>query len=265
MRRPRQHAAETTHNQDRWLLTYADMITLLTAFFLMLYSMSVMSKGKFSQLAVSVRGGFNGSANGSTKILPGTGSTVNRLGLSATESRNYHQALENLTRYVEQSKLTGAVSTRSDQRGTVISLLADNMLFERGKADVRPDTAPVLAQVAEVLRSNSNKVAIEGHTCDLPIHTALFPSNWELSSARAGTILRYFTGDAGLPGSRFMASGYADTRPVASNDSDANRARNRRVDIVILKTDAQRDVDMAVRSEVRRITVDAGSEGALAE
>jgi chemotaxis protein MotB len=260
MRRPRYHHAESSHNQDRWLLTYADMITLLTAFFLMLYSMSVMSKGKFSQLAVSVRSGFSGSASGGGKLLPASGTSINLLGLSALEYRDYTQAMLNLRKYVEQNKLSGEVSTRSDERGIVISLIADNMLFERGKADLHANSTPVLTHVAKVLKSSPNRVTIEGHTCDLPIHTAQFPSNWELSSARAGALLRYFTGEQGLSASRFMAAGYADTRPLLSNTSEANRARNRRVDIVILKTDGQREVDLVRRAEIRRISVSGVSD-----
>jgi chemotaxis protein MotB len=261
MRRPRYHFTETTHNQDRWLLTYADMITLLTAFFLMLYSMSVMSKGKFSQLAVSVRSSFSGA--------PGTGNrdsdpnpSINQLGLPTADYQNYGQAVLDLRHYVEQTTQPGSVATRSDERGVVISLVADKMLFERGSAEIRAQSAPILERVAQVLRTNSNRVMIEGHTCDLPIHTAQFPSNWELSTARAAMLLRYFTERQGLPAARFTAAGYADTRPVAPNTSDANRARNRRVDIVILKTDARREVDLALRAEIRRITVD-GAAAAL--
>jgi len=260
MKRRRQHPAESSTNQDRWLLTYADMITLLTAFFLMLYSMSVMSKGKFTQLAISVRGVFNGGANNGGKIAPNSAAAVNPLGLSAEEYRNYLQAMRNLRQYVEQNKLTGSVSTRSDERGVVISLVADNALFARGKADLSPGSVPVLAHVAEILRTTTNRVAIEGHTCDLPIRTAQFPSNWDLSTARASTVLRSLIGEQGLSPRRFMASGYGETRPLAPNTSEANRARNRRVDIVILKTEAQREIDRAVRAEVERITVNGVSD-----
>jgi len=261
MRRPRQPLPEIHNNQDRWLLTYADMITLLTVFFLMLYSMSVMSKGKFAQLAVSVRGGFSGASNGGGKLVPNAGTSTNTLGLSPKESANYTVAMRNLSQFVEQHNLSGAVSTRSDERGIVISLISDNMLFERGKSEVRPDSVNVLEHVAEVLRSSRSRVAIEGHTCDLPIHTAQFPSNWELSTARAGTLLRYFTSQQGLPTNRFMVAGYADTKPLVPNSSEQNRARNRRVDIVILKSEARRELDVALNAEIRRITVDSGGAG----
>jgi outer membrane protein OmpA-like peptidoglycan-associated protein len=207
-----------------------------------------------------VRSSFTGSSSGGSKLLPGSGTSLNPLGLSAPEYRDYTQAMRKLRQYVEQNRLSGSVSTRYDERGTVISLIADNLLFERGKADLHANSAPVLNHVAQILKSTPNRVTIEGHTCDLPIHTAQFPSNWELSTGRAGALLRYFTEEQGLSGIRFMAAGYADTRPLVSNTSEANRARNRRVDIVILKTDAQREVDMGRRAEIRRITVSGVSE-----
>ena len=231
------------------------MITLLTAFFLMLYSMSVMSKGKFSQMATSVRGSFTGITKGGAKILPNGSAPVNQLGLAQSEYIKYTQAMRKLNKFVEQHKLTGEVSTRSDERGVVISLLSDKTLFERGKSDLRGDSSTLLDHVGQILQSVPNSIAIEGHTCDLPIHTAQFPSNWELSTARAGTILRYYTDQQGMPGRRFMAAGYADTRPLGPNSSEANRGRNRRVDIVILKSQAQRAVDAVQQAEIRRITV----------
>src|ERR1700736_2421097 len=104
MRRPRQHLPETSANNDRWLLTYADMITLLTAFFLMLYSMSVMSKGKFSQLALAVRGSFAGTASSGNRA-PSQVTPQNQLGLSSLEYPAYADSMRNLAQYVEQNKL----------------------------------------------------------------------------------------------------------------------------------------------------------------
>jgi chemotaxis protein MotB len=247
--------AEGHENLERWLLTYADMITLLTAFFLMLYSMSVMSKGKFNALATSVRSGFGGVTPGGRSILSGGGAHTARPGVvSDLAYEQYQEAMRNLSFYVEQHNLKGKVSTREDERGVVISLVADNMLFAKGSAQLDPSHNAVLNRVAQVVKAVPNRVQIEGHTCDLPIRTAQFPSNWELSTARAGAVLRYFTEKRGLPNTRFTAAGYAETRPLAPNTSEANRARNRRVDIVILKTDAQREADLLRRSEVRRIT-----------
>lgn len=254
---------EGHENLERWLLTYADMITLLTAFFLMLYSMSVMSKGKFNALATSVRSGFGGVTPGGRSILSGGGAHTARPGVVPDlVYEQYQDAMRNLSRYVEQHNLKGKVSTREDERGVVISLVADNMLFGKGSALLDPSHAAVLNRVAQVIKTVPNRIQIEGHTCDLPIRTAQFPSNWELSTARAGAVLRYFTEQRGLPNARFMAAGYAETRPLVPNTSEVNRARNRRVDIVILKTDAQREADLLRRSEVRRITAKKPEEAA---
>ncbi len=254
MRRRQQHV-EGDHQLERWLLTYADMITLLTAFFLMLYSMSVMSKGKFRQMAISVRSGFGGVMSGGKGLLP----SVRGAGPGDTDmpDRVYYQyrdAMRNLNRFVEQHHLKGQVEVHSDPRGTVISLLTDGLLFERGQAALRPMSTELLGHVAQVLSPLPNPIQVEGHTCDLPIHTAEYPSNWELSAARAATVVRYFIQQGYLPARRLAAAGYADTRPVGPNDTEAHRARNRRVEIVILKSEAQSRVDLQRLAEIQRIT-----------
>ncbi len=246
--------AERADNHERWLLTYADMITLLTAFFLMLYSMSVMSRGKFSMLATSVRSGFTRTQGRATTVPPGHGGNVHGDAQQVGAPNNYDSAVQNLSRFVEQHNLKGQVTTREDERGVVISMVADGLLFDRGKAQLKSESAHVLDIVADVVKQAPNHVQIEGHTCDLPIHTEQFPSNWELSASRAGAVLRYFTETAELTAVRFTVAGYADSRPLAPNDSENHRARNRRVEIVLLKTDAQRDVDLLRRAEIRRIT-----------
>ncbi len=242
-------------NLDRWLLTYADMITLLTAFFIMLYAMSVMSRGKFVQIASSVRGGFGGGVTeGGNGILPNGKTQAAHSGDAAGASyQHYQNAVQDLNNFVEQQKLKGAVNIRSDERGVIISLLSDGMLFQRGTAGLQPGSGELLRHVTDIIGTLPNHIQVEGHTCDLPIHTAQFPSNWELSTSRAGTILRYFTEQAGLPATRFSAAGYADTRPLVSNTSEERRARNRRVDIVILKTEAQRESELMRQSEIRRV------------
>lgn len=248
---------EKHDNVERWLLTYADMITLLTAFFLMLYSMSVMSKGKFQLVATSVRSGFG------TALTPGgqgilTSAHANEASNSTLTSESYHnyqEAMRELSLFVEQHRLGGQVNVHHEKRGVVISLLSDGLLFERGGSGLRSHSNALLHRVGRALKPLPNAIQVEGHTCDLPIHTTQFPSNWELSTARAGTILRFLTEEAGLPTVRLAAAGYAETRPLVANDSEAHRARNRRVDIVILKSDAQREADFKRDTEIKRITV----------
>lgn len=248
MIRPDIHSTRP-ENMDRWLLTYADMITLLTIFFLMLYSMSVMNKGKFNALASSARliSQFN---------VPKTPfSTSVGTGTSPNSGQNYEESMRNLSQFVEQHNLRDRVRVTQETRGVVISLLSDNMLFARGSADLQAAGMPLVAKVSHILRTVQNPIQVEGHTCDLPIRSPLFPSNWELSTARAGAVLREFTERYGITQNRFQASGYASTHPLNPNKDEVSRARNRRVDIVIMKTEEQREADVLRRSELRRVLI----------
>ncbi|MCX6378685.1 MAG: OmpA family protein [Armatimonadetes bacterium] len=252
MIRRRVSAPPASENLDRWLLTYADLITLLTIFFLLLYSMSVVSRGKFSSLASSVRGSLTPpkvsvTSNGAG-VLPGSPQSEN-------SEQKYVQSMQNLNQYVEQHRLKDKVSVAQETRGIVISMLADNMLFERGKAEVQGGASPLMAKVSRLLQTVKNTVQVEGHTCDLKINTPQFPSNWELSTSRAGAIVREFTERYSLDAKRFRAAGYASIRPVVPNISEGNRARNRRVDIVIMKTEGQREAEVIRKTELSRVLI----------
>lgn len=213
-------------NVDRWLLTYADMITLLVALFIMLYSMSAVNQEKFGALAQSMRREFQALPEHHGGKIIGTGQIVDPLEQQASQ----------LQQFLEQSGLQTQVRVRHEERGLVISLLSDGTLFDLGSADLKPSARQVLDRVAQVLRAVPNPVLIEGHTDNLPIRTAQYPSNWELSAARAARVLRYLVQKGGIPSHRLIAVGYADTRPLVPNTSPSNRAQNRRVDIAILKT-----------------------------
>lgn len=258
--------AEGEHeNAERWLLTYADMITLLVAFFIMLYSMSVMNQQKFQQLAISVRSGFGGSiTTGAPTIInqgggiTGTPSIVSNSGspspAAATpdptltamqhdaqvhiDSDRLDKAEQVMQAYIHQHKLQHVMQVKRDERGLVVTVMTDKMLFAPGDADLRPAEMGILNKVAHVINTIPNHVRVEGHTDNLPIHTDRFPSNWELSAVRATTVLRYFESQSVSAG-RLEAAGYADQRPIAPNNTAEGRATNRRVEIVILKQFSQ--------------------------
>lgn len=213
-------------NVDRWLLTYADMITLLVALFIMLYSMSAVNQEKFGAVAQSMRREFQALPEQDGGKVVGTGSIVDPV----------EQQVSRLQQFLQEKGLQSQVRIRREERGLVISLLSDGTLFDLGSADLKPSAKQVLDQVAEALRALPNPVLIEGHTDNLPIRTAQYPSNWELSAARAARVLRYLVQKGGIPAERLIAVGYADTRPLVPNSSPANRAQNRRVDIAVLKT-----------------------------
>jgi len=219
----------------RWLLTYADMITLLTAFFIMMYSMSVLNLEKFKAVAISVRSGFGGQVGGAGILdKGGVVYAQEHQGETPDPGPTLEAIMRYLSNYVRRHNLGDVVKIRITSRGLIISLTADGLLFERGQADLTPGARVVLDEVAVLLAKVKNDILVEGHTCDLPIATSAFPSNWELSTARATAVVRYLVERHHIAPDRIGAAGYADTRPFLPNTCEANRRRNRRVDVVIL-------------------------------
>lgn len=223
----------------RWLLTYADMITLLMAFFIMMYSMSVLNLAKFREAAISIRSGFGGIMPGQgPSILGSTGQMSVRPSPIAGDSTGIAwqivKPVQTLIRETPMIKDNARIYM--DHRGLVLSLASDKVLFAPGSADIRPEARSVLTNIAQVLRSVPNEVRVEGHTCNLPTRSGSYPSNWELSTARATNVVRYLIGSGNLSPRRISAAGFADTRPVVPNDYEEHRRLNRRVDFVILRT-----------------------------
>jgi len=245
-------------NAERWLLTYADMITLLVAFFIMLYAMSVTNQAKFVKLALSVRSGFgNGSSRTSIlqggqgegqhpKIAPTYQKEIEASNTSAMSAKSTPSSGKgrmnlltgDLETLIRKSKLGAHVGVRDDERGIVVSVRADQYTFDSGSAQLKPALKPVLKEMAAIIRKVPNLVRVEGHTDNLPIHNAAFSSNWQLSAMRASNVLTYLLESDSFNPDRFSSDGYADTRNLAPNDTDAHRAMNRRVDIVILNDQA---------------------------
>lgn len=241
MARKKQGGHERHDNTERWLLTYADMITLLMAFFIMIYSMSVLNLGKFHEAAFSIRGGFGGAFEGGKHLHrsePGSGNGISVIPHIFQHERPLREVKAELTEYTEKQKIMDKVTVLTEKRGVVVSILTDNMLFAAGSAEIQPTAFAMLNKVAGQLKRMSNEVMAEGHTCDLPISTSRYPSNWELSAARASSVVRYLT-QRGVKPARLMAVGYGEARPRVPNDTERHRAMNRRVDIVILDTDQE--------------------------
>lgn len=219
----------------RWLLTYADMITLLMAFFIMLYSMSILNTSKFNQVAVSIKSGFGG-------VFTGQGRSVMDFEArhegqpTAKNDRDYQEMVKNLQSIMQNNKLGRVMRMREDERGIVISLSTDQIVFARGKVELLPESEKILSPIANELKKIPNQLRVEGHTCDLRLVSKAYPSNWELSSARAGSVVRYLIEKKGISANRLSVSGYANYRPLVPNTSEENRAQNRRVDIVVLRS-----------------------------
>jgi chemotaxis protein MotB len=224
----------------RWLLTYADMITLLMAFFIMLYSMSILDLNKFRQVAISIRSGFGGLEHGQGRSILGTTAqfgTKPSPVIGDTVGVPW-QVVKKVQKLMKGNDEIGrSITLRADERGLIVSIATDKIVFSRGSAELSPEARRIISAVGKVLKDIPNYIRVEGHTCDLPIRSDRYPSNWELSAMRATTVVRYLIDELGFEPGRLCAVGYADTRNLVPNTSERNRAINRRVDIVVLKTD----------------------------
>jgi chemotaxis protein MotB len=228
----------------RWLLTYADMITLLLALFIILFSISTINKVKLQRLVRDLGGGFN-SQDAINNPPNGMTTSATKDDLQAMQSQ--------LQSYIQSQSLQKSVQTKitrdGKKRELVITLLSDKQLFESGKADIKPFTKKILDEVYRQLKGRQNEVRVEGNTDNVPISNSQFPSNWELSAARATGVARYFVEDDGMAARRISALGYGEYRPKFANDTDAHRASNRRVDVVILDTDAATNAQAAAEAQ----------------
>ncbi len=199
-------------NHERWLISYADFITLLFTFFAALYALSYMDKVKVEKFSGSLRQAFS----------------VIEQPIVLFEERTA-MVIEDIRQTIHDAP---GVSFKRDSRGTVITL-SDAVAFASGSADLKEEIKPLLDKVALVLKRHMTRVNIEGHTDNVPVGGPMYPSNWELSLGRAASVLRYLL-DQGLPPQNFSIAGYGEYRPIADNDTPEGRAKNRRVEIIIL-------------------------------
>lgn len=231
MRARRSRSADRPPSHDRWLVSYADLITLLFAVFAMLYASSTVDAKKLSAVVDSMKLVFAGTGanrsgvldSGSVHLLPAE--PLRRDDLSVVRSL----IASDLMREIEN----GQVTVETDQRGVVVSIREAGS-FPTGSAELPPQAKELFARLARRLHGIPNAVRVEGHTDDVPIRTPQYASNWELSTARATRVVAFLMNEADIEPGRLSAAGYAQFHPVARNDSPENRARNRRVDLVIL-------------------------------
>jgi len=224
----RRRKIDSGENLERWLLTYADLITLLLAFFIVMYSMSQVDNKKFGKVSEAL----NTILRGGSSVLKyqleqdKTGHGLLKLGNLRLVQQKIEERFRHLGRQEE-------LQTEVTERGLVIHIL-ESTLFDVGSAELKSRAMEVLDLVAEQVKNRPNHIRVEGHTDDRPIQTNVFPSNWELSSARATSVVRYISDNHGIAPDRISALGYGEFRPVKPNNSVENRAKNRRVDVVVL-------------------------------
>lgn len=261
--------------EQKWLSTYADMITLVLVFFVLLFSISQIDAEKFQTVAQSYRDrvifdfqpsivpgeypsemgdtidnpdgdveDFNKGPNKDDQGSIGDQLDAGQDSDTGVDDKSYEEWLEKEDRlgrlmdevdhFLEAEGLEEVITANRTERGVVL-VLSERILFETGEADIIEEGRPFLDKVGKLLQQIPNYVKVEGHTDSRPISTYRYPSNWELSTARASSVIRYFIDEHSLPSERFQSSGFADTKPVAPNDTPENLQKNRRVEIVILE------------------------------
>ena len=226
---------EEHENSERWLLTYADLITLLLAFFIMMYTFSKKDAQKYEEVATHLRAIFSGGSGVAYRGGASSGSTILEVGSKGTQSDEIKKQLEQQVGTLSSNNNNkDNISIYSDQRGTVIRIM-DKAFFDEGKAELKERARSALDKIVPVVKQVNNHISIEGHTDNVPISTNEFKSNWELSVRRSTEVVRYFIERGGINPERISASGYAEYRPLAQNDTPGNRALNRRIEIIVAK------------------------------
>jgi chemotaxis protein MotB len=250
----RKKAHEKEANHERWLVSYADFITLLFAVFVTLYAMSQTDKKKIEEVVESMRDSFGYSKSspasrpsviesGTMSVIPAlhkaSMSAPKRGGRSKGGEKDFKTTKASIEAYLMKVGAQQKVSVTINQRGLVVSL-KEAGFFDSGSATLKQSSYTLLNDVVGSLTSYSNGIRVEGHTDNVPISTQAFPSNWELSTSRATNVVQYLTKQDDFEPSNISATGYGEYRPIADNSSDEGRRKNRRVDLVLLNEENER-------------------------
>lgn len=253
---------ESHENQERWLVSYADFITLLFAFFVVMYAVSSVNEGKYRVLSSSLVSAFK--SNNSSNLI-----SAQSAEFSPISNQHSHQAQDDSIKLIDnlnfqkarkQEKMKrmaksilgaleplvkdGQVRITQNSLGITVEINA-SVLFSPGQAKLAESSNLTLQAVAYVIKGHEHEIHVEGHTDNLPIHTESFPSNWELSAARASSVIRLFV-ENGVEAHRLTAIGYGENRPLETNKTPEGRKRNRRVTIMILSTNPDKVTEIPI-------------------
>lgn len=251
---PEKHA-----NHERWLVSYADFITLLFAVFVVLYAMGQSDKKKVEEVMQAIQQSFGMATTGATapkvnviasqsitvipslkpeiKVTP-MGKARSGQAKSRAEERDFRQIKSAVEAYLVKQGAQNKVTLEITRRGLIVSL-KEAGFFNSGQATIKPEAYELINTIAEVMTQYNNPLRVEGHTDNVPISTSQFPSNWELSTARATNGLKYLLRNFDVDANKISATGFAEYRPIADNATAEGRAKNRRVDLVMLSAAAE--------------------------
>lgn len=232
-----------SNNSNAWLLTYSDMVTLCLTFFILLYSFSTIDVVKWKSIVNSLQGALGVVPNTEIPaIIPehidDDLEKIEQMQIDdflayTKETKRLEEIQEKLNEFLSTNSLNENISISLEERGVIIRF-QDSVLFPKSTADLYPESLKILSGLSTIFKELDKHIRIEGHTDDLSINTERFPSNWELSTTRATNVLRFLISE-GVSEEKLSAVGYGEFRPVVVNDSEENRKKNRRVDIVLLR------------------------------
>ncbi|MEY8353869.1 flagellar motor protein MotB [Lachnospiraceae bacterium 54-53] len=246
MSKKREHVHQEEEAGEAWLLPYSDLMTLLLAVFIVLFAVSKIDAEKAKQISQEFAGtmmnkdyvagtasGGGGSRSGGPLNIQTQSELENFLG--EYELKKLENLKTEIDTKLQNDGMDQSVSTMIDMRGLVIRL-NNAIFFDSGSAEIKKQSEDTLFEVASLLNTTENYIRIEGHTDNVPISRSGYASNWELSTARAVNVVRYFINISGFPPDKLIAVGYGEFKPVADNGTEEGRSKNRRIDIIVLST-----------------------------
>lgn len=236
---------EPKKGSPAWMATFSDLMTQILVFFVFMYSMSTVDLKKANMALASFRGAFGGSGENNQSVMVSTPlltaypetapeAKQGREG-DAAGRKELEKTLEEIMFLVKANDLEEYIDGRFNEMGNIEIQLKDSMLFKIGQAEVDRDSYPILKKIGEVLKEIDNHIIVEGHTDSIPVTGKNYNSNWELSSSRALSVAKYFINSNGLPPAKLSIAGFGEYKPLVPNTTPENRAKNRRVTIVIVK------------------------------
>jgi len=229
-------SAEDDPISNEWLATYGDLVTLLMCFFVLLYSMAVIDQGKAKQAIASLN--KMGILSQQGEISSGVGESILENPAIISEQQQMDSIHDEVKKIIDQKNLENDVEVKNEAKGVLIRF-KDDVIYDVGSAELKPAAKVILTQISDVLKKYNKNIRIEGHTDSLPIQSGKYESNWELSSARAISVVKFLSSelplDKRIKQQSFEVSGYGEFRPIAPNDTDQNRQKNRRIEMLIIK------------------------------
>ena len=229
---------EEPQDSTGWMNTYADLMSLLLTFFVMVFALSTVDTGKYQTAMQSIQGAFGMENSGNTLQDLDTQIEVQQNeGLHTSSTKNDPKDMatvyQNVEDYVKKNNLTDDTKVTINERGILIRFV-DTALFDTGKVDIKPKAEKILLNIGKIIKKSNKPIRVEGHTDDIPIRNGKYPTNWELSTNRATNVVRFFIEELDIDPSKVSAAGYGEYHPVADNSTAEGRAKNRRVDIIII-------------------------------